>query len=195
MLSNDRSDSLVKVEAGRITLPPVFDLMCSFFRIAREGDRWFVIHEVRERHLKGVKNKEVYFFGTLIGSNGWHPAILRSFGVAYSCALGKPNKTGDLIWSWPDDWRTLEGYPAPKPGIMRLKRRAAILLDQIKVMPSNPIDKRKGWRQFPYPGYVEFPEGVEAELLFGIDLHERRGFAVYYKSGEVPGAQKLPWVT
>lgn len=194
MLRDDRSDPLIKVEAGGISLPPALDHMCGFFRLARPDDRWFVIHEVLERQAKGLKTKEVYFVGTLIGAEGWHSGILRSFGNAYSCALGKPNMIGGMVLSWPQDWRTLEGYRAPAPGMMHLNRRASIVLDQVKVKPSKPIDKQRGWRRFPYPGFVEFPRGAEAELLLAVDLIERRGFGVYFKKDEVPPVQRLPWV-
>lgn len=193
MQRDARNSDLIRVEAGGIHLPPAMDRMCSFFRIARDEDRFFVIHEVLERNIVGSSTKEIYYMGTLVGEAGFHPGILRSCGQKYSCALGKATTIGSFVVAWPNEWRSLEGYPVSKPGLMQLRRRSPIELDGIRVQPSKPLDNRPGWRRFPFPGFVEFPKDAKAEILLAINLIERRGFGVYYKSDEVPSVQKLPW--
>lgn len=193
MFSHARSPDLIKVEAGAIELPPVLFQFCSFMRVMFPTNRWFVIHEVLERDISGSKIKEIYFIGTLIGKE-YSPAIVRSFGQSYSCAMGSPLRIGDLVLSWPKEWLMLDGVrDAPRPGMLSLKRKAPVELSQVVCEPSSRIGKGAGWRRFPFPGHVEFEKGSRAKLLLGLDLVQRIGFAVYHKDGPVEDVQILPW--
>lgn len=193
MFSDARSPDLIRVEAGAIELPPVLFQFSSYMRVMFPSDRWFVIHEVLERRIVGSSLKEVYFIGTLIGEE-FSPAIVRSFGQNYSCAMGKPFRIGSLVLGWPKDWRMLDGVrDAERPGILSLKKKAPIELKQIECIPGQRIDKRKGWRRAPFPGHVEFEKGAKAQLLLGVNLVERIGFAIYHKEGPSEDVHIVPW--
>ena len=194
MQRDARSVDLIKVEAGAIELPPVLFQFSSFMRVMFPENRWFVIHEVLEREISGgSKLREIYFVGTLIGKQ-YSPAIVRSFGQNFSCSMGKALRIGDLVVSWPKDWRMLDGVrSASRPGMMTLKSKAPVELGQVECLPGAPIGKGAGWRRFPFPGAVEFSKGSKAKLLLGVDLVQRIGFAVYHKDGPVEDVQILPW--